>query len=171
MNLFDELYPKRLEGTTSPRGAEISACGKNRYKLWRLWDFSKPYCLFIMHNPSTADADQDDPTIRRCIAFAKSWGYGGIYVGNLIPYRATNPKDLIIAGWDACYCNWIENLDHIKVMADICSMHILANGNQILPDADFPVKWLDYPWHYLKLNKSNDPAHPLYLKSNLKPIK
>ena len=55
-------------------GAEISDCGKYRWKLWRIWDDSKPKILWIMHNPSTADAEKDDPTIRRIINFSKSWG-------------------------------------------------------------------------------------------------
>lgn len=164
MNLFDQ-------DPNSQRGAIISECGNYRYQLWRLWDFTKPYCLFIMHNPSTADALEDDPTIRRCIAFAKSWGYGGIYVGNLIPYRATNPKDLITAGWNACYDNWEINIEYIKEMQSVCSLHILAHGNQVLPEADFPIKWIGDNWHYLSMTKAGNPGHPLYLKSSLKPQK
>lgn len=78
------------------KGAIISGCGKYRYSLWRTWDKKLPKVMFIMLNPSTADAYEDDPTIRRCINFAKSWGYGGIVVGNLFAYRATNPKKLIL---------------------------------------------------------------------------
>ncbi|MES2137565.1 MAG: DUF1643 domain-containing protein [Pseudomonadota bacterium] len=52
---------------------------------------------FVMLNPSTADAVQDDPTIRRCIGFAKAWGKGGIVVINLFAFRATNPKDMLAA--------------------------------------------------------------------------
>ena len=69
------------------RNAELSACGKYRYRLSRIWDDKKPLVLFIMLNPSTADAEQDDPTIRRCIAFAKNWGYGGFMAGNLFAFR------------------------------------------------------------------------------------
>src|SRR3546814_16904510 len=63
--------------------------------LWRIWDDTKPQCMFIMLNPSTADADLDDPTIRRCIGFAKSWGYGGLQVCNLFAYRSTEPRELL----------------------------------------------------------------------------
>lgn len=77
------------------KSAIISECGKYRYSLSRIWDENKANVLFIMLNPSTADGDVDDPTIRRCIGFAKSWGYGGIYVGNLFAYRATDPKELL----------------------------------------------------------------------------
>lgn len=51
--------------------------------------------MFIMLTPSTADADTDDPTIRRCIGFAKSSGFGGLYVGNLFAYRSTQPIDYL----------------------------------------------------------------------------
>lgn len=76
------------------RGAEISLCGKYRYRLTRLWDRSRPRLGVIMLNPSTADADKDDPTIRKVMEFAKRLGYGGIEVVNLFALRATKQKDL-----------------------------------------------------------------------------
>ena len=95
-------------------GAEISDCGKCRWQLWRIWDDSKPKILWIMHNPSTADAEKDDPTIRRIINFSKSWGFGGLYVGNVFPYRSTNPKDLIGIPFEKL-CP-LENIKHTKEM-------------------------------------------------------
>lgn len=76
-------------------GASISECRKYRFSLWRFWDDSKPLVCWIMLNPSTADANHDDPTIRKCVEFAKRLGCGGIYVVNLFSYRATNPRDLL----------------------------------------------------------------------------
>jgi hypothetical protein len=76
------------------REAEISEDGKYRYALMRMWD-DKPLMMFCMLNPSTADATKDDPTIRRCIGFAKDRGYGGIYVVNLMAYRATDPAECL----------------------------------------------------------------------------
>ncbi len=75
------------------RSAQISLCGKYRYRLDRRWS-EGPTACFVMLNPSTADADVDDPTIRRCIGFAKREGCGALAVINLFPYRATKPKDL-----------------------------------------------------------------------------
>jgi hypothetical protein len=75
------------------RSAYISPCGAYRYSLSREWA-PGPACTFIMLNPSTADADIDDPTIRRCIGFAKAWGFGGLAVVNLFAFRATSPKDM-----------------------------------------------------------------------------
>lgn len=75
--------------------AIISECGLYRYRLERILDPTNPrICLFVMLNPSTADAEQDDPTIRRCKAFAKREGCGRLVVVNLFAYRATSPKDM-----------------------------------------------------------------------------
>ena len=76
------------------KSAIISNCNKYRYELHREWDKDKRKVLFIMLNPSTADADNNDLTTIRCINFAKKWGYGGIMIGNIYPFRAKRPKDL-----------------------------------------------------------------------------
>ena len=79
-------------------GAKISGCGTYRYALWRHWDSDwngqgdSNSVMFIGLNPSTADATEDDPTLRRCIGFAKSWGFGGLYMLNVFAYRATDPR-------------------------------------------------------------------------------
>jgi hypothetical protein len=73
--------------------AWISDCGRYRYSLLRRWALG-PLATFIMLNPSTADADQDDPTIRRCIGFARRWDCGGLFVMNLYALRSTDPRGL-----------------------------------------------------------------------------
>lgn len=75
------------------REALISKDGRYRYWLTRSWGQGDRLC-FVMLNPSTADADYDDPTIRRCIGFAKREDYDGINVVNLFAFRATDPGDL-----------------------------------------------------------------------------
>jgi hypothetical protein len=77
----------------SGRGALLSEDGRYRYRLWRLWDDLAPVMVWVMLNPSTADADLDDPTIRKCIGFAKANRHGGIIVVNLFAWRATDPKE------------------------------------------------------------------------------
>lgn len=76
------------------KSARISDCGQYRYHLGRVWDDTKRSMTFVMLNPSTADANQDDPTIRRCIGFARRDGYGGISIVNLYAFRATDPEQL-----------------------------------------------------------------------------
>lgn len=73
--------------------ADISDCGTFRYRLTRYW--GPGYMLpFVMLNPSTADANVDDPTIRRCMAFARRESAGGIVVANLCAFRSPSPADL-----------------------------------------------------------------------------
>ena len=74
--------------------ATISVCSKYRYELHRTWDEKKKKVLFIMLNPSTADGMKDDLTTIRCMNFAKKWGYGGLMIGNIYPFRAKRPKHL-----------------------------------------------------------------------------
>lgn len=74
--------------------ATLSPCGTYRYLLTRTWHEERPKLGWVMLNPSTADADRDDPTIRRCCGLAAREGYGGIVVANLVPYRATRPDHL-----------------------------------------------------------------------------
>src|SRR5215510_5582686 len=76
------------------RDAVLSDCGRYRYMLRRTWDHSKPRVLFVMLNPSTADAEIDDATIRSCIRLAKGAGYGSFEVVNLYALRATDPAEL-----------------------------------------------------------------------------
>jgi len=72
-------------------GAGISGCGRYRWTLVRPCGGGGPVVCWIMCNPSTADAEQDDPTIRRCIRFSRRWGFGSLIVVNLFALRATDP--------------------------------------------------------------------------------
>lgn len=77
-----------------PQGdAQFSGCGRYRYRLTRELG-GKLTITFVMLNPSTADANKDDPTIRRCKGFAKDWGYGRLVIVNLYEFRSTAPKDM-----------------------------------------------------------------------------
>src|SRR5438128_11131670 len=75
-------------------GATFSRDRRYRYRLWRRWDRSRAVVAFVMLSPSTADAMHDDPTIRRCVGFARAWGCGGVDVVNLFALRATDPRAL-----------------------------------------------------------------------------
>ncbi len=73
--------------------AKIDETGKYRYLLGREWDADKGKMLFVMLNPSTADAEKDDNTISRCINWSKALSFGGIEVVNLFAYRTAYPKE------------------------------------------------------------------------------
>lgn len=81
-------------GAPVKKSATISECGRYRYLLTRQWTVSRPTLLYVMLNPSTADAEADDATIRSCIRLARDMDYGGIEVVNLMAWRATDPRDL-----------------------------------------------------------------------------
>lgn len=77
------------------RGAHLSKCGRYRYRLTRRWgEEGEPQVCFIGLNPSTADADIDDATVRRWIGFCQRWGYSGFVTVNLYAFRATQQADL-----------------------------------------------------------------------------
>lgn len=153
--------------------AFMSGCGRYRYQLERVWDNSKPKVLFIMLNPSTADGTHNDPTIRRCISFAKFWGYGGINVGNLFALKSSDPKALLT---DADPIG-PDNFSHVNWMAYQCELIVYAwgNGNLIkrLDHAKFinRLNAIKVPKSFIELSFDGTPKHPLYLKGNLNPTK
>lgn len=147
------------------RSAIISPDTKYRYELSRSWDTKKPYVMFIMLNPSSADASNDDPTIRRCINFAKSWDYGGINIGNLYAYRATNPKELkkVADPWGQ------ENIMHLISMANQSAIVICAWGHNKGFPAFISMNLSKSRLYYIEKSINGTPKHPLYLKGNLTP--
>ena len=158
--------PGTSSGTYLDAGARFSECGRYRYRLWRRWSHDPGMALFVMLNPSTADGAQDDPTIRRCVAFAQRWGCGALSVVNLFAFRSTDPAGLLTATDPV----GPDNDEAIRQAAADASLVVMAwgahamaaeRGRQVLPMLRAP--------HYLKLNRDGSPAHPLYLRSDLQP--
>jgi hypothetical protein len=92
------MSKSKIEIIQSLSGADLSLCGQYRYRLGRRWTrqgISKGLLVYLMLNPSTADATTDDPTIRKCIGFADRLGYDGIQVINLFSLRSTDPSVLV----------------------------------------------------------------------------
>lgn len=159
------------------KAALISDCGDYRYWLSRKWGEGPP-CLFIMLNPSTADADKDDPTIRRCISFAKNNGYGELIVVNLFAYRSANPLAL-----RKIFNHKFETNDaYIKELAlgvvdkgGICIaawgfsgtyMNACEIAKKLFIDLGVPLYCLG-----ITTAKSPQPKHPLYLPANTQIIR
>ena len=157
-------YKMNSNPDLSPDGADISPCKKFRYKLWRIWDKNKPIILFIMLNPSTADADpkNDDKTMIRVKNFAESWGYGGVYVGNLYAFRSKNPK--VLKHIDDPIGP--ENIARVQSLVGLTDKVVYAWGNGYKEP-----KWLrdlvDTPYCIDISKKGNIPNHPSRLKKNL----
>lgn len=150
------------------KGAYISSCKKYRYQLYRSWDPKKKLCSFIMLNPSTADDKIDDPTIRRCIGYAKKFGFGSMYVINLFAYRTPN-KNILKEINDPI---GPENDKIVEEIANKSDIIILAQGN----DGKYKNRSKEilnklsknrYKIYCLKLSKLNEPCHPLYLRYDI----
>ena len=144
--------------------AIISDCSKYRYELHREWDKDKRKVLFIMLNPSTADGVEDDLTTIRCINFAEKWGYGGIMIGNIYPFRAKRPKDLRKWLNDPAIPldrGYRTNRVHVEEMAEQADLIVCAWGCNY--KGGIP-EWIDElgDLFYLELCKDNiTPKHPL----------
>jgi hypothetical protein len=161
--------------------AVISECGTYRYALWRCWMTGDGQVLFVMLNPSTADASKDDPTIRRCVGFAQRWGYASVAVGNLYGYRATKPADLSRADnpvgeasprrFGSIYRN--ENDNWLRKLALQSRRVIAAWGANEGPCSTRAAEVTDIlaayagPIDALGFTKAGKPRHPLYVKGDV----
>lgn len=147
-------------------GADID--GAYRYQLWREWG-PGPTCAFVMLNPSTADAEQDDPTIRRCLGFAKSWGHGRLVVVNIYPLRATDPAEL--NGPIDPYGPPGRNEAAIESAAQEASFVVAAWGatRHRTPAAQRAIRAVTKhrDLYRLRATKDGAPAHPLYLPASV----
>lgn len=150
-------------------GAIIDNTGNYRYLLWREWDSTGDTVAFIMLNPSRADAKINDPTITRCIKFARSWGFSRLEVVNLFAYRTPHPSllkqtvepvgkdndkyilatvrrsDKVILAWGE-RGSWREQ--------DLYTLRLIQNYTHL---------------YCLGMTKQSCPRHPLYLRSTTKP--
>lgn len=151
------------------KGADFSDCKLYRYSLWRIWDESKPFIMFIGLNPSTANADTDDPTIRRVKSIAENLGYGGVYMCNCFSYISTNPNFLKNESLEAMVRNGVIIARVAKSCADI----IFAWGNfSIVRDMGLDQKLSEiFPQaKALHINKNGSPKHPLYCRKDIVPV-
>lgn len=142
---------------------------KYRYRLWRTWNVAKPTLAFIMLNPSTADETEDDPTIRRCIGYAKDWGYGQLVVGNLFAVRETDPANL----YDYFDPIGPENDDHLQEIADDAEQVIAAWGahGNLGDRGDRVTERLDADLYALDTTQDGHPVHPLYQPKDAEPAR
>lgn len=172
-------YPPHWPIAKDHLACQFSECRRYRYTLWRSWevfDFddtanahSNDYLMVVGLNPSTADEQKNDPTIRRCIDFAQRWGFGGLCMTNLFAYRATMPRVMkevqhpvgpsndyflkeIAAGAGMVLAAWGNHGSHLDRWKDVVAM--------IGRDKDI---------HTLRMTKSGHPEHPLYIPGETLP--
>lgn len=156
---------KLLDGVRA--SAYISECGTYRYTLSRIWDENRPIVLWVMLNPSTASAVEDDRTLRKIQEFSRTWGYGGLIVANLFALRSKDPKDLRrhpdpvgpendLMLESLARDNWID-----KVTVGWGVHGSLNDRDQVV--AEIFRKQARRLW-CLAATKDGHPWHPLYLK-------
>ncbi len=143
-----------------------------RYRYWLhrdVADTGKAGLVFVMLNPSTADDANDDPTIRRCIAFAQQWGYRELTVVNLFALRATRPRDLLRQGEQAIgerndeVLRWVVGHPDTSTVVAAWGNHgdHLKRAAAVLP--------IIAPVMALRTTKRGCPAHPLYVPKSARP--
>ena len=148
--------------------AVISPCGRYRYTLERELDPALPLAvLFVMLNPSTADATKPDPTITRCMGFARRWGYGRLLVGNLYAYRDKDPRALRTAADPV----GPHNDDHLAAMAEratavVCAWGATGGAQRKLVVRSRLSNGGARTLYHLGLTLAGQPRHPLYVAGN-----
>lgn len=143
-----------------PPSAVISDCGRYRYTLHREWLGGAGLCMFVMLNPSTADAYKNDPTIRRCVKFAQRWGFHEMTVGNLFALRSPHPKELLAADDPVGPENdlWLDRL------ATAADRHVMAWGAFAAAPARAAEVLGRHAWYTpvcLGTTVDGSPKHPL----------
>jgi len=160
-----EAQPTLFDTGEIRRSADFSPCKTYRYTLKRTWESDLPHILWVLLNPSTADAQKDDPTNRKCMTWARKYGYGSLTFVNLFAYRSPYPEvmkayhepigpdnddwlwseirkhDAVVAGWG----NGGTHRDRWKEVAPMC------------------VRWM-----CIGINKNGQPKHPLYMRGDVR---
>lgn len=159
--------PRAVRGS-----AVLSPDGRYRYLLNRVWEPELGRVCWVMLNPSTADATNDDRTISRCIGFTRAWGYGALTVVNLYAYRATKPSALVTAldpvGPD--------NAMHIAASIAAAQLTVAAWGagypkahGRVVERASSALR--NGGAYVLGLTKHGVPRHPLYMRADTTPVR
>lgn len=153
--------------------ATVSDDGLYRYDLGRFWGDADRLALWVMLNPSTADASEDDPTIRRVRGFSRIWGFGGCVVVNLFALRTTKPEHLLDHPDPSGSMNvekirlWMEDR---RVGAVVCAWG--AGWRKLdlpRPNVEGKARFLGKSTVCLGRTKAGDPRHPLYVPKNTPP--
>ncbi len=162
-----------------PDGEPNDPRSKYRYLLHRdllppgepMFPYPTRRLVLLMLNPSTADATNNDPTIRRCIDFGKRWAFTDLFVGNLFAYRATDPNELLQLDLDVAVGP--ENDSHLITLAQSADRVLCAWGTKgkwkgreqkVLELLAAHELWA------LRLTRQGHPEHPLYMPAETKPF-
>lgn len=160
-----------LKASPKASAAVISGDGKYRYMLSRHWTQGSARAVWIMLNPSTADAAKDDATIRRCICFAKRWGYDGIEVYNLFALRSRHPtriemvEDPVGPDNDRWLRTAAQNKGKVIAAWGACNTPLqLKRANEVI---ELLVRDQHVSLCALGFTKDGHPRHPLYVRNDV----
>lgn len=143
------------------RRATFSRCKRYRYQLVRRWEGGAGRCVIVGLNPSTADAQIDDPTIRRCMCFARDWGFNELIMVNLFAYRTPHPSHLkkcdspVGPGNRRALRRACESAKRVVVAWGV-------HGTYLDQAAKFSAIGRAQPLYCFGLSKNHQPLHPLY---------
>lgn len=154
--------------------AEFSDCKLYRYTLERWWSPQAKgrYINFLMLNPSTADEFQLDPTVTRCVGFARKWGFGGLVVTNIFALRSTDPQRLR----EVEDPTGPHNDEAIQKVAKLAGLVVCAWGvHGAVGDRGRRVIEMlaasEVPLYCLGVTKDGFPRHPLYIRGDTRPLR
>ena len=155
-------------------GAILSPCGLYRYRLWRSWGPGQRMAWGLL-NPSKADAEIDDPTVYKLIAFTKRFGFDGFTLVNAFGYRLTDSNNLPLLAKRGVDLIGPENDQHLLEVARAHPLFVCAWGTKgaLLGRGEAVRRMLrgaGIPLHYLRLTKDGHPEHVLYLPGTLRPV-
>jgi hypothetical protein len=151
----------------------VSQCRTYRYRLVHVWDSHMPRLGVVGHSWSATNEWRSDATVRRCIGFARAWGYGGIDIGNLFGLQAADPRKL------ASVADPIgpDNDAHLAAMCADNDLIVLAWGAHACPDRARAVAHL--LWRLsedcggslavLGWTERGQPRHPQYVPKDVTP--
>lgn len=148
----------------------FDASARYRYLLTRTTGAARSRLAFVLLNPSTADAQRNDPTIRRCIGYAQRWGFGRLEIVNIFAYRTTYPRELwaqddpVGAGNDAWIRRVARRADRV-VAAWGAHGSALGRSTRIAQLLDGVEVWC------LGMTGAGEPRHPLYLRADQRLIR
>ena len=146
-------------------GARFNKNRTHRYALWRVWDTNAPKVMFIGLNPSTADENKEDPTLKRVIQFSKDWGFGGVFMCNLFSFITPYPEELQIDTGISENKRWLKYYSK-KTTEIVCAW----GAHKAAPNRAKMVYRFMRKATALQLNNDGSPRHPLYVKSDVKRV-
>lgn len=146
-------------GSSTVISSAADVRGDYRYSLSRVWEQELPRVTWVLLNPSTADAEQLDPTMRRCVSFAKREGFGGMEVVNLYAFRTKSPRAML----DASDPVGAEN---DSVLASVRGVVIAGWGVHAKQARVAAAVRLLPPLLSLGTTREGHPRHPLYVRAD-----